>query len=470
MNTSFNTKHYTYHIGTSSELNSCSKILYYYSDNLGDDGNLSIISLKEKYNNILNSYTEGVDYFISSKDEDKDYFILKGNNDKVIFDTIIYIGISNVLGYTVFSEPQTNYRGNSRIGEMRLSFEFSIKMEYVDFNITFTLDPIWETLEPLLKNYPKSLEDVKKIYNDSGYLRYTDDLIQLESDDDFCDITDSGALTRENSYKFWIPKEIPLTKIEDFQKYSFSYHEGNLLLSRWNDLGYYTVDCVNKCNHFGIMKNIKTGRIFYDPAEMTINTIINGLVLFDINTDDGIKTRAGYCTLSDPNNKYINKDKVIITDPINYYSTINIINDNKTAFDLGLIALSKDPGLYYYLCEKYGGWYKFKNKNTGTICWASVFGSGYFYEEDLVFPLNKRVLIRYNDDCIDIYKFSGGTEFNLNSDPSLSTSYYYPESKVLFDGLRRNPLEKFDLSFLKKDPLIFMGILFYVSNNNIMYL
>ena len=138
MNTSFNTKHYTYHIGTSSELNSCSKILYYYSDNLGDDGNLSIISLKEKYNNILNSYTEGVDYFISSKDEDKDYFILKGNNDKVIFDTIIYIGISNVLGYTVFSEPQTNYRGNSRIGEMRLSFEFSIKMEYVDFNITFT--------------------------------------------------------------------------------------------------------------------------------------------------------------------------------------------------------------------------------------------------------------------------------------------------------------------------------------------
>ena len=152
MSTSFNTKHYTYHLGTSLELNSCLTVYYYDSSKIYERtqnieaSRPSIASIQEIFSSIRDYLTE-TGQFCHRSDPDQDFELTEGGNKNPSFDTLIYVDHNgtSVLGFTFFLGLQSNKRGDSRIQNMYLGFKFSIVNKKVDIKISYTLDPIWST-------------------------------------------------------------------------------------------------------------------------------------------------------------------------------------------------------------------------------------------------------------------------------------------------------------------------------------
>ena len=494
MSASFNTKHYTYHLGTSLELNACVDVFYYDSttiyNRLKTESGLkasrpSIANIQETFDGIRD-YLGSTGQFCHREDPDQDFELTEGGTKSPCFDTLIYVAANkkSVLGFTYFLGLQSSQRGESKIQNMYLNFKFSITNKKIDIKISYTLDPIWSTKDPLLSDYYAVSRS--EILQASGpnpsvdYIRYSDDLLQVDSNDNFCCVTDCNALTRDTTWRFWIPTIIPMSRIKEYTNYTVGFWRGSLVLYRWNHKGEYTVDSLTSCNHFGVMTHVLDGQVFYGESE-SIRTFVSGVAILDSKvSDDDIRESCGYVSLT-TNHWYVNRKKKIITNPWSESDKITIIDNNKTSEDLGLKFLLCPPSKYYFLQSVTGPWYKFKNEKTGSICWAGIFGSAYFDSntEPQVFPWSDRILLKISGDYIEVYSFDydgtlGNKEYQLGSKPAVTipTEYLGSDYRPFLDSLRHRPLRPGSLKELHNSTVSFRGLLFYLDSGlkNIYYL
>ena len=497
MNTLFNTKHYTYNIGTSLELNSCCLIYWYnsktirdiienynYSSNIKDGSepiqipkgweNLNLSVLQDFFDIIQKPLADNGMFSARTSPGPNNDFHLKGDEeDKSIeFDYIIYVSSdkTKALGFTYFVETQSNKRGGSEIKEMYFNFMFSIVNTKVDIKLSYTLDPLFSKEDPELQEYfVTSRNEVLSIGNNPklDFMRYSDDILQIQSDDNYCGVTDSGAITRKDTWRFWIPPKIEMTRIKDFDYYSIGLYNGELMLYRWNSLGEYTIDYLTKSNYYGLMKNLKMDRIYLNDDEK-IETMSGGVAVISKNN----RIRCGYVSLFSQH-RYINQERVMIVDPWENNDNVNIIKNNETASSLSLDLLCP-PGRFFYLIEKRGPWYKFYNEKSEVICWSSILGSVYLKqnEEKNSFPINNRIIVSITDKAMKLYIMDymgiegrGTKEFLLDSDPSITLSSEYSENKQLIDSIRHRPLSS--VNYIQPsytDYYGYRGYIFYLSN------
>lgn len=483
MNTSFNTKHFTYHTGTSSELNASKTICYFVKDQVSLSTDITVSNLPEYYTELKEKYMsglpQGVAWSTRTVSEPIDYFVLNPTSpdqETIVFDTIIYISSSGKpVGYTYFSEHQENIRDGSRMGEMRLSFYFHIKNDLVDFNVSFTLEPIWSTLNPLLtESFVTTRQEILDRFGElvpgkNDYLRYTDSILQLTSGmDNFSCVTDTGVLTRKESFKYWIPK-VPLEDIVKYTHYNVGYTGGRLVLYRWTDIGDYTIDLLTEYNHFGILKNLRKGRIYLKDTE-SIEVLVDNMMI--LNT--GKYQRSGYVDLK-TGHRFSDITKRLVNDPWDESDNVSLISSSQTSSSLEFRFLSVPPGKYYYFLEKYGPWYVFLNEKTGTKAWCSLYGTAYFKGTDTVLPFSDRILLRVSPDHLEYYLFNGNSDYPENSVPTyqvdlvysnpVDTDYTARTPTELIDSIRHRPLPSMDLSFLKSSPLSIRGIVFYLDQD-----
>jgi hypothetical protein len=491
MSTSFNTKHYTYHLGTSLELNSCLTVYYYDSSKIYDQTRVkdaskpSIANIQEVFGDIQDYLTE-IGQFCHRSDPDQDFELTEGGNKNPSFDTLIYVDHdgTSVLGFTFFLGLQSNKRGDSKIQNMYLGFKFSIVNKKVDIRISYTLDPVWSTKDPLLEDYfVTSREEILSASGpnpESDYLRYSDDLMQLNSSDNFVDVTDSGTLTRTKTWKFWIPDTISMSRIQDYTDYTVGLWRGSLVLYRWNSKGKFTIDSLTNTNHFGVMTHIMAGQVHW-PEKAYLRTFMSGVAILDaLDEDSGkISKSCGYVTVND-SHWYVNTKKRVITDPWSESDKLSIIDSNSTSESLELRYLLCPPGKYYFLVSKIGPWFKFQNEKSGVTAWSSLYGTAYFKDSEInVVPWSDRILLGITEDNIDVYSFDfdgqlGTKEYLISSTPSIRipTEYLGSEYRPFLDSLRHRPLRPGSLKELHNSTVSFRGLLFYLESGfkNIHYL
>ena len=481
MSASFNTKHYTYHLGTSLELNSCQDVYYYDSGTIASRlqtpsgeaaARPSITTIQGIFDGLREHLTETGQY-CHREDPEEDFELTEGGTKSPCFDTLIYVDSNktSVLGFTFFLGTQSSTHGNSRIGVMKLGFKFSIVNRSVDIRLSYTLDPVWSTKDPLLTDY--FVTSRSEILSASGpnpkadYMRYTDDLLQLDSGDNFCTVTDTGTLLRNETWRFWIPPVIGMSRIKEYTDYTVGLWQGLLVLYRWNSKGDFSIDSLTSSNHFGVMAHLLDGRVASGPGE-TIRTFASGVAILD----KGDREASGYSAVSQ-NHHYQNDSKRIISDPWSDTDRVQVIPNNMTAEDLGLRHLLCPPGKYYFLAEKQGPWYKFKNEKTGSFAWASLSGTAYFAKGTTgVLPWSDRVILKVSSEYIDVYSFdydgtTGSKEYTLGSSPAIRipTEYLGSEYKPLLDSLRHRPYRPGSLKELANSPVSFRGLWFYLSRD-----
>jgi hypothetical protein len=486
MSASFNTKHYTYHLGTSLELNSCLTVFYYDSSKQsGEAGRPSIANIQEIFDDIRDYLTES-GQFCHRENPDQDFELTEGGSKNPSFDTLIYVDNNgtSVLGFTFFLGLQSNQRGDSRIQTMYLGFKFSIVNKKVDIRLSYTLDPVWSTKTPLLGDYFATSRE--EIIEASGpnpgadYLRYTDDLMQLDSGDNFVDVTDSGALTKTDTWRFWIPGTIPMSRIKDYTDYTVGLWRGALVLYRWNQRGEFTIDSLTDTNHFGVMTHIMTGHVHW-PEKAYLRTFMSGVAILDALDEDSGKIceSCGYVTVDD-SHWYLNTRKRVITDPWSGSDKLSIIDSNSTSESLELRYLLCPPGKYYFLISKIGPWFKFQNEKSGVIAWSSLYGTAYFKDPEInVVPWSDRILLGITEDHIDVYSFDfdgqlGTKEYLTSGTPAMRipTEYLGSDYRPFLDSLRHRPLRPKAFKELHNSTVSFRGLLFYLESGlkNIHYL
>ncbi len=469
MSASVNTKHYTYHLGTSIELNSCLKIVYYKSS---DYDKATVSGLKSLTDVLLSKLETGAaGIYCSERDSaDVDFDLVTSTYPEVSFDTIIYISRSgnDPLGFTHFLGTQSNIRPGTKISEMKFGFKFSMVNNGVDINLSYTLDPIWSNSEPLLSEYFVTNATELSQISDSGkttYMRYTDDIRQLESSDNYRIVTDSGLLTKSGSWRAWISPEVSMKRVRDFSNFSVGLWKSDLVIYRWNTDGYYTVDSLTSCNHFGVLDHILDGQVFLGESEH-IRTFVSGKVLIDTDTD----MSAGYTSLTD-GHRFVSDTRRVILDPWDQSERVWIVSKNNTASSLDLRFLENPPGKYYHLLEKRGPWYKFWNQDTDTYCMSGLWGSAYFgaSEIDHVWPVSGRLLVKTSESELYVYPFDGTTEYTLGGKPGFTVDLESPgEYRAFLDSIRRRPYR--GTSGFGEICESFRGILFYIENNKIYHL
>jgi hypothetical protein len=486
MSASFNTKHYTYHLGTSLELNSCLTVYYYDSSKQsGEASKPSITNIQGVFDDIR-EYLTDTGQFCHRTSPDEDFELTDEGTKEPSFDTLIYVDNdgTSVLGFTFFLGLQSNKRGDSRIQTMYLGFKFSIINKKVDIKLSYTLDPIWSTKTPLLGDYfATSKEEVLTATgpNPKGdYFRYTDDLLQLDSDDNFVNVTDSGALVKEETWKFWIPGTISMSRVQDYTNYTVGLWKGSLVLYRWNQNGEFTIDSLTDTNHFGVMVHIMTGQVHW-PEKVYLKTFISGVAILNALDEDSGKIceSCGYVTIDD-SHRYVNIKKRIIIDPWSESDRLSIIDSNSTSDSLELRYLLCPPSKYYYLISKTGPWFKFQNEKSGTIAWSSLYGTAYFNDPKAnVVPWSDKILLKISRDYLEVYSFDydgqlGTKEYLISSDPAMKipTKYLGSEYRPFLDSLRHRPLRSGSLQELCNSTVSFRGLLFYLDSElkNIHYL
>ena len=477
MNTSFNTRHYTYHIGSFSELNSCCLIYWMNSKTIQSlcpscpVDSLNLSNLQEIFD-IIKGRLEELGMWASRETPDED-FILKSPID---FDHLIYVSESGLpIGFSYFLEAQLDKYKSSEISEMKLNFEFSIENTENSIKLSYTLDPVFSQSAPLLgdlfvtkRSELSEVSGIPKI----NYVRYTDDLKQLDSSDNFCTITDSGVLQKGETWRLWVQPEISMTRLKDFTDYSIGFLRGDLFLYRWNSLGEYTVDYLSKTNHFGVMEHLSSGTIDLEEQE-SIRTMSGDIAILDKSGYPG----CGYVSLFE-NHKYLNERKRVIYDPWEMDGELSIIGNNMTSEALGLRHLLEPPGKYYFLSEKRGVWYKFINTQSDTFCWASVYGTAYFKgsEDSRVIPLTDRLILRVSQESIDLYlmdyygnQIDGHKKYLITDSPYMSLSTNYLENselRAIMDSFRRQPLKSVKMDDLSEKPCGFRGYLFHLDKEH----
>ena len=486
MSASFNTKHYTYHLGTSLELNSCLTVFYYDSSKQsGEPGRPSIANIQDIFDEVRESLIES-GQFCHREDPDQDFELTEGGTKNPSFDTLIYVDNNgtSVLGFTFFLGLQSNQRGDSRIQTMYLGFKFSIVNKKVDIRLSYTLDPIWSTKTPLLEDYfATSREEILAASGPNpkaDYLRYSDDLLQVDSGDNFVNVTDCGALTRTDTWRFWIPSTISMTRIKDYTDYTVGLWRGSLVLYRWNQRGEFTIDSLTDTNHFGVMTHIMTGHVHW-PEKAYLKTFMSGVAILDALDDDSGKIceSCGYVTVDD-SHWYVNTKKRVITDPWSESDKLSIIDSNSTSDSLELRYLLCPPGKYYFLVSKIGPWFKFQNEKSGVVAWSSLYGTAYFKDPNAnVVPWSDRILLEITKDYINVYSFDfdgqlGTKEYLASGTPAMriSTEYLGSDYRPFLDSLRHRPLRSKAFKELHNSTVSFRGLLFYLESGlkNIHYL
>ena len=521
MNTLFSTKHYTFHTGSGSLINLCNDIIFYCSRNkklepiIGVDPEGTRNQEMPEVPNIatLTETCQSLKASLGDSDNDlgsvcgrrsrvsvTDDFIIRESTvgtgidiSLVEFDVIIYCDNSGApLGFTYFSDLQSNRKGSeTEISGMKLSFHFSTITDEVEFSYSFSLDPIWAPDPPtpndiLRKRFYTYQKDVLQYYESEesaeagrfNYMRWTDDIGQLDSIDNYHTLTDTAVLFGlEKGCNFWIPPRIPM---EEYTHYNVGYWHGQIMVYRWDDLGNYVIEKASKCNHFGVMETEASGRVYLGESE-TISEFTDGICVIDgLDEYNKWHPRCGYVRLSD-NRRYKNFKKRIINDPWDKNEQISVVDASKTATELGLRQLDPAPGDYFYLLRKHGPWYEFWNSGSSTQAWSSIYGTAYWQDSDIIIPFSDRILLRFGEN-IEFYEFNGGTEYvlgaqpgykmlpNYCSDPIDNTEYTSP--KELIDSIRRRPLPSVDLKFLWNSPRSLRGVLFYLDRetNEIRYL
>lgn len=493
MSASFNTKHYTYHLGTSLELNSCLTICYYDSSKIYSQTGCieaarpSIANIQKVFDEIGaddDSYLTRTGQFCTRSNPSEDFELTK-ENENPSFDTLLYIDNSgkSVLGFTFFLNLQSNKRGDSEISKMYFGFKFSIINKSVDIKISYTLDPIWSIKDPLLgDHFVTSREEILALGPNpaSDYFRYSDDLLQIDSADNFVNVTDSGVLTKTKTWRFWIPDTISMSRVQDYTNYTVGLWRGSLVLYRWNQKGEFTIDSLTDTNHFGVMKHITNGHLHW-PTGASIKTFASGVAILDATDEDSGKTResCGYVTIDD-SHWYVNTGKRVITDPWSESDKLSIINSTSTAESLELRYLLCPPGKYFFLVSKIGPWFKFQNEKSEAVAWASLYGTAYFKSSDVnIVPWSDRILLGITEDNIDVYSFdfngqTGTKEYQISSIPSMRipTNYLGSSYKPFLDSLRHKPLRPDSLKELHNSTTTFRGLIFYLEDGlkNIHYL
>jgi hypothetical protein len=423
--------------------------------------------------------------FCHRESPDQDFELTEGGKEPS-FDTLLYIDDNgkSVLGFTFFLGLQSSKRNDSKIQNMYLGFKFSIVNKSVDIRLSYTLDPIWSSSDPLLDDYFVTTKT--EILEASGpnpkadYLRYTDDLLQLDSGDNFVDVTDSGALTKTETWRFWIPETISMSRIQDYTNYTVGLWRGFLVLYRWNQKGEFTIDSLTNTNHFGVMTHIMTGHVHW-PENAYLKTFMSGVAILNALDEDSGKIResCGYVTVDD-SHWYVNTKKRIITDPWSGSDKLSIIDSNSTSDSLELRYLLCPPGKYYFLISKIGPWFKFQNEKSEAIAWSSLYGTAYFDNPEInVVPWSDRVLLGISKDYIDVYSFDydgqlGTKEYLATDTPAMRipTEYLGSNYRPFLDSLRHRPLRPGSLKELYNSTVSFRGLLFYLDSGlkNIHYL
>lgn len=273
MSLSFNTKHYTYHVGSGATINTADKIAYYVSSDIlaytgqsisvqgitrfmsdvikvsginGTDGELGVLEKSR-----LTKSAPGTVGLV--KKGDKDMFDLVQNYPgQIKFDVVVYLDKSgNGLGYTVFSGLQSSTGSGISVDRVKLRFYFQVSTKVVQFDPVFGLDSI-RAKQPEIDQF--CCLPSQKPSRNTQYWHYTDDLQILAATEEPL-IVPGNSWVISGDHHYSVPP-IPSVSMFDghtqFNQFSVSILGNDLALTRWNADGDVRVDSLSRTNHFGV--------------------------------------------------------------------------------------------------------------------------------------------------------------------------------------------------------------------------
>ena len=345
-----------------------------------------------------------------------------GKDNILVFNVIYYLDENKKpLGCTVFEKPQsTNPLKESYIQNLIIEISIDTTTPTI-FNVelTYELGTYFNSSEiPDKVNYPTKAAIKEHLFQRENYLRYTNDLEQLNHDSSVVLLTDSNLLTKNNFYNFKLCS--PFTSLfygkkatgamftyYNFRPYIFLYYRDD------KDF-FYRFTCLTLTNDYGkpnivSQENLVGGAYYFKDFYVAGKYIIsNKRPIYDLETQEDV----------------LEYNCDIYADPLSYDPKILPLSE--ITEEDNIIPTPLD----YSLERKIGPWNIYSNEKSYT--WISPFGSIKTSKEEKTFLITDRVFLSQED-------FE-----DLQENPAKFTSFYCatPEGT-----LRTNDYFKNDYTF-----------------------
>ncbi len=532
----------TYYLGTPDNIISSDKIrLYYNRSNPISLDNLLEMHYSEYSDDLSgcnkNEFIEGID----DSETGGKCFTINTKNRNIIFDTIVFYSADTNLpiGYTLFNFVQTSVIGDGWVSEIQIKAKFTIneltdpKEMILNLYVLNSLAPLYssDVLEDqfgLISEEDSgycSVGKIKSYFEENAvagenYLRFTNFLGDLISDDSYSLITDGNLISHYSDdilqvHSFFLNCGKDINEYNaNFNRISVGICNGQIALYCWSDLNpkqfVYKVVSLTETNRFDLP------RILIPPTVVTREEIdAEGYNFFYFASHYAVLKNFDSDTIKfldlSPNTS--GKTRVIdfkgdlsaFIDPWDITETSYHYNKDVSTLEEYFTA---DPDLYREFCalaieknttesltflRKIGPWFIFtghQNNEYKPIVCISKNGKMYFDPSEDVYPINDRCILSQSrlksgavqefifhfvengmtvestaylkakeileDKSVD-YKISFAPDYDKTNE---SLKELNIKRRLIIDGLRKRPISSYSLpknGFIT----VFRGVLFY---------
>ena len=341
------------------------------------------------------------------------YTIECGKDNILNFNSIYYLDDNNKpLGCTVFEKPQsTNPLKESYINNLIIEININITdpvLSEVEFS--FDLSSYYNNTEiPDRINYPTKSIIKEKLSKRDNYLRYSNNIEQINHDSSTVLITDSNFITKNKQYDLKLPS--PFTSLFQGENYTgaqFTYYNLRpcIFLYRLDNLDLsYRLISLTLLNNFGKPTTIFSGELdqfdyedFYIAGQYLVLT---DRLIYDLSSEEITEYQ---CSMYADSLDY--DPQVLPLDTIDEKSNI--------------ISIPTD----YFLFRKAGPWCIYRNNSSYT--WISPFGSIKFSKKERTYLITDRIFLSQEEaEDVDGEIDNFTTIYCVTPEDTLRTNDYF---------------------------------------------